>query len=385
VATRIVLFGATGYTGRLTAEAMVARGLRPVLAARSRSKLERLAAQLGGDLELAKADVADPASLPALLERGDVLVSTVGPFVRHGAAAASAAIAAGAHYLDSTGEPPFIREIFERYDAAAVKAECGMLTAFGYDFIPGNLAGALALREAGEAAVRIDTGYFMTGRTEGRPFSGGTMSSLLGVINAPAFAYRDGRLRTERNAARVRSFDVGGRDRAAISVGASDHFGLPRAAPGLREVNAYLGWFGSASRAMQVMSLGGSAAMKLPGASRLWDAATSRLAKGSTGGPDPSQRANAGSHIVAIAYDAEGRPLAEARLTGVDGYTFTGNVLAWGAERAAAGGLRGVGALAPVEAFGLNELREGCAESGLSAEVSGGGRASETSGVTARA
>ena len=142
---RIVLFGATGYTGRLTAEAMAERGLRPLLAARSAERLEELAAELGPGFETATADVADPPSVTALVEAGDVLVSTVGPFVRWGGPAAAAASAVGAHYLDSTGEPPFIREVFERYGAAAEKSGAGMLTAFGYDWVPGNLAGALAL------------------------------------------------------------------------------------------------------------------------------------------------------------------------------------------------------------------------------------------------
>ena len=60
MAGRIVLFGATGYTGRLAAEAMVERGLKPVLAARSQDKLDALAADVGGQLETATADVADP-------------------------------------------------------------------------------------------------------------------------------------------------------------------------------------------------------------------------------------------------------------------------------------------------------------------------------------
>ena len=84
MAPRIVLFGATGYTGRLVAEGLVERGLRPVLAARGRERLEAMAAELGG-LETAVADVADPASVRALVERGDVLVTTVGPFARWGA------------------------------------------------------------------------------------------------------------------------------------------------------------------------------------------------------------------------------------------------------------------------------------------------------------
>ena len=92
------------------------------------------------------ADVADPASVRALVERGDVLVTTVGPFARWGAPAAAAASTAGAHYLDSTGEPAFIREVFERYGPAAERSGSAMLTAFGYDWVPGNLAGAIALR-----------------------------------------------------------------------------------------------------------------------------------------------------------------------------------------------------------------------------------------------
>jgi short subunit dehydrogenase-like uncharacterized protein len=363
VTGRIVLFGATGYTGRLTAEAMVERGMRPVLAARSAERCRALADDLGQDLESVRADVSDPPSVRALVEHGDVLVTTVGPFVRWGATAAAAASTVGAQYIDSTGEPPFIREVFERYGPAAERAESAMLTAFGYDWVPGNAAGALALERAGEAAVRVDTGYFITGSGG---MSGGTKASAMGALTAPSFAFRDGRVQTERGAKRIRSFRVGSKDLSAVSVGSSEHFALPRVAPGLREVNAYLGWFGPASRPMQAMSAGLSLAMKVPGAERVWDAAGQRLVKGSTGGPDASQRARGGSHIVAIAYDRAGRELSEVHLTGVDGYTFTGRMLAWGAERAAAGEIRGTGALGPADAFGLEALVAGCAESGLS-------------------
>jgi short subunit dehydrogenase-like uncharacterized protein len=369
VAGRIVLFGATGYTGRLTAEAMVERGLRPVLAARSAKRLAELAGELGGGLDTVPADVSDPASVRALVEPGDVLVSTVGPFVRFGAAAAAAASTAGAHYLDSTGEPPFIREVFERYGAAAEQSGAAMVTAFGYDWVPGNLAGALALSRAGHAATRVDTGYFITGG--GGSMSGGTRASLAGVMSAPAFAFRDGRVQSERGARRVRAFSVGGKELSAVSVGSSEHFALPRVAPQLREVNSYLGWFGPASRAMQVLSAGTAAGMKVPGAAKLWDAAAGRLLKGSTGGPDAAARAKSGSHVVGIAYDASGRELSQVHVSGVDGYTFTGAILAWGAEQAAAGGLRGVGALGPADAFGLDALVEGSRQAGIAEQGAG--------------
>ena len=361
MAERIVLFGATGYTGRLTAEAMVERELRPVLAARNRERLAALAEELGG-METAHAEVSDPRTVGALAEGADVLVSTVGPFLRYGAAAAAAASTHGVAYLDSTGEPAFIRQVFERYGEAAEKSGSAMLTAFGWDFVPGNLAGGLALERAGEAAVRVDVGYFATGHA--RP-SGGTLASLVGASTAPSFAYRDGQVREERGARRVRSFPVDGKELQGVSMGASEHFTLPRQAPRLREVNAYLGWFGPASRAVQALSLGGQAALRLPGAATALNAATSRFLKGSSGGPNAKERARGGSHIVGIAYDAAGEPLSEVHVTGIDGYTFTGRILAWGAERAA--GITKPGALGPAEAFGLRELERGCAEAGLEA------------------
>jgi short subunit dehydrogenase-like uncharacterized protein len=387
VAGRIVLFGATGYTGELTAEAMVERGLRPVLAARSREKLDALAERLAGGheaLETAVADVTDPPSVRALVERGDVLVTTVGPFVRWGAAAAAAATRSGAHYIDSTGEPPFVREVFDRYGHVAERMGSAMLTALGYDWVPGNLAGGLALARAGESAVRIDVGYFVTGSATAGSMSGGTRASLVGVIAAPSFAFRDGRVRTERGAKDLRSFRVGDRDLAGVSVGSSEHFTLPRVAPQLREVNAYLGWFGPASRAMQVMSAGMSVAMKVPGVDGLWKAAGEKLAKGSTGGPDEAARSRSGSHIVAIAYDDTGHELSEVHVTGVDGYTFTGRMLAWGAERVAAGGLQGTGALGPVDGFGLEALTDGCAHAGIAEEgTARGGSSAPTASATA--
>src|SRR4051794_34339758 len=114
MAGRIVVFGATGYTGELTARALVERGAMPVLAGRDADRVARLAAELGG-LESAVADVDRPGSVRALVERGDVLVTTVGPYLRFGEPALEAAVDAGAHYFDSTGEGPFIRRVFDEY------------------------------------------------------------------------------------------------------------------------------------------------------------------------------------------------------------------------------------------------------------------------------
>jgi short subunit dehydrogenase-like uncharacterized protein len=159
----------------------------------------------------------------------------------------------------------------------------------------------------------------------------------------------------------VRSFEVDGEERDGVSVGSSEHFALPRIAPSLREVNAYLGWFGNLSRAVQA---GSAVADKVPGVEAAMKAFLKAIPAPKPGsGPDEETRKQGGSHVVAIAYDADGKPLAEARAVGVDGYTFTAEVLAWGAMNADA--IKGSGALGPVEAFGLDALREGCESAGL--------------------
>jgi short subunit dehydrogenase-like uncharacterized protein len=362
MASRIVVFGATGYTGRLTAERLAAQGERPVLAGRSEERLRELSERLGG-LEWAKADALRRNSVFGLVERGDVLVSTVGPFVKWGEAAVRAAIAAGATYMDSTGEPVFIRRVYEEFGPAAERAGAALLTAMGYDFVPGALAGALALGEAGDAAVRVDVGYYALGAGTDSA-SAGTRASSVGIMLDDHHAFRDGRLQRVRAAERVRTFPVKGKERAGFSIGGTEHYGLPAVFPSLREVNVYLGWFGPLSRPLQAGSLIGSYAMRLPGVRGALQAAGERV-MGMAEGPAAGTTPGGISWIPAIAYDAEDRPLAEVHLSGVDGYAFTANFLAWAARRAASEGVEGAGALGPVEAFGLETLERGAAEAGL--------------------
>lgn len=364
MAGRIVLFGATGYTGRLTAAALVEHGAEPLLAGRNRAALETLAAELGGELEVAVADVSQPAGVRALLTDEDVMVSTVGPFTRWGAPAVEAAIDAGTPYLDSTGEPPFIRRVFEQWGPKAKAAGTPLLTAMGYDWVPGNLAAALALDEAGPTATAVEVGYFLTGGGGG--FSGGTMASTIAAMLEPGFAFRGGRLVTEANARHVRSYDVRDRDRPAVSAASSEHFTLPAQFPQVQDVEAFLGWFGSASRPLQAGSIGLAALTRIPGAKPGLERVLGRFAKGSTGGPTEAERAASGSHVLAIARDAAGEALAEIRLEGVNGYTFTAAMLAWASIRALAGGIEGSGALGPAQAFGLEALEAGVAEAGIS-------------------
>ncbi len=361
--SRIVVFGATGYTGRLTAEQLVAAGAQPLLAGRSEARLAELAERLGG-LEWRVADVERPETVAALAGRGDVLLTTVGPFKRWGEPALRAAISAGAVYVDSTGEPAFIRRVFDEFGPPARRAGATLLTAMGYDFVPGTLAGALALEEAGDAAARVDVGYYALG---GGPdsLSSGTKASLAGVATDRGFAYRGGRVQTVRSAERVRAFSVRGKDRPAISVGGVEHFTLPAAYPQLREVNVYLGWFGPLARAAQAGSAVSAGITRIPGVRRLMARGAERLAHMGGPGPEPGTTPGTHSYIAAIAYDRAGEPLAEVHVAGVDAYDFTARFLAWAARRAADEGVAATGAVGPLEAFGPEALEAGCAEAGL--------------------
>ena len=357
--TRVVLFGATGYTGRLTAEAMAAAGARPVLAGRDRARLEALAGRLGG-LPVAEADTARPDSVRALVGPGDVLVSTVGPFLVRGEPAVRAAVDAGATYLDATGEPPFLRRVFEEHGPRAA-GRCALIPAFGYDFVPGNLAGALALAQA-RTSTRVTIGYFVTGRGG---FSSGTTASGAGLLLEPGFAWRGGELRRERIARRVRAFPIGGRDWLAVTYGGSEHLALPRIAPGLREVEVYLGWFGRRSRALQVLSAVGTPLARVPGVEGTCPGRHRAAGRADRPGAGRSARRGAGSLIVASAADASGRELAWVQLRGPDPYTLTARLLTWGALRAAGGGVPGHRRPRPGRRLRPGGPQQGAATAGL--------------------
>jgi short subunit dehydrogenase-like uncharacterized protein len=363
VTARIVLFGATGYTGARTAEALVARGARPVLAGRDPGRLAELADRLGG-VETARADVTDPRSVRDLLGAGDVLVTTVGPFLQLGQAAVDAAVDAGAVYIDSTGEPPFVRRVFEDDGPRARATGAALIPAFGLDYVPGNLAAALALAEAAERAHRLDVGYSLDG-VSGQAFSRGTLVSLMGVLFEPGFAFSGGRLVPEAAGRRMWRFEANGRPRRGLSVGGSEHLTMPGLAPSLREIGVHLDWFGPLTPwAHRLAPLSGLAG-RLPGSDR----AAQRLAGfiGGRVGEAPSQATldRARTHTVAEVRDASGGLVSRVQVSGPEAYGLTAAMLAWGATRAAERGVHGTGALGPVQAFGLDELTAGAAEAGL--------------------
>lgn len=208
----VVLLGATGFTGGLTA-ARLARataagapdaGVRWALAGRSRDRLAAVAERLGVAVDLLHADVTDPRSLRELAGATRVLATTVGPYVRHGEPVVAACAQAGTDYVDLTGEPEFVDRMYVRHHAAALASGARLVHACGFDSVPHDLGAQFTVEQLPAGVpLRIDA-YVRTNGT----FSGGTLDSALTAFSrlrpaAQAAAARR-RLEPRTTARRVR-------------------------------------------------------------------------------------------------------------------------------------------------------------------------------------
>jgi short subunit dehydrogenase-like uncharacterized protein len=177
----IIVYGATGYTGRLVAEYLKDKtGLKWAMAGRSQAKLEEVRDLIGApkDTPLVVADADDPASLDAMAKRTKVVLTTVGPYQLYGEPLVKACVANGTDYTDLCGEPVWMRQMIDAYDAAAKASGARITFSSGFDSIPFDL-GVLMLQK--HAAEKFGA---PAPRVKGRvramkgTFSGGTAASL---------------------------------------------------------------------------------------------------------------------------------------------------------------------------------------------------------------
>jgi short subunit dehydrogenase-like uncharacterized protein len=168
----IVLFGATGFTGGLTAEYLARNapeGTRWALAGRNPEKLagvrERLAAidPACAELELLEADSGDAESLRAVAERTHVVATTVGPYLALGEPLVAACAAAGTDYADLTGEPEFVDRMYVRHHAAAVASGARLVHACGFDSIPHDLGVLFTVEQLPEGVPLTVRGFVSAG------------------------------------------------------------------------------------------------------------------------------------------------------------------------------------------------------------------------------
>jgi short subunit dehydrogenase-like uncharacterized protein len=185
----VVLFGATSFVGRLTAE-YLARAAPPQtrigLAGRSQQRLQALQASIGEPATqwpLFVADSGDAQALEKIALTTSVLATTVGPYRQYGLGVAEACARAGTHYADLTGEVLFMRETIDRFDAVARESGARIVHSCGFDSIPSDL-GVLALHEAAavDGAGELEDTTLVVRAMKGGA-SGGTVASLKGTID----------------------------------------------------------------------------------------------------------------------------------------------------------------------------------------------------------
>jgi short subunit dehydrogenase-like uncharacterized protein len=180
----VVLFGATGFTGELTAEYLARHapaGTRWGLAGRNRQKLERLRDRLAqespgaAELPLLQADASDPGSMRDVAASTRVLITTVGPYINYGEPLVAACAGAGTDYVDLTGEPEFVDRVYVRHHARAAETGARIVHACGFDSIPYDLGVYFTVQQLPEGVPLRVEGFVRAG---GVP-SGGTFHSAV--------------------------------------------------------------------------------------------------------------------------------------------------------------------------------------------------------------
>jgi short subunit dehydrogenase-like uncharacterized protein len=183
----IVLFGATGFTGALTAHYLAggaAADTRWALAGRNRGKLEILRDELAAvdprlaELPLLHADIGDATSLRSVAESTKVVITTVGPYINYGEPLVAACAAAGTDYVDLTGEPEFVDRMWLGYHEQAQRSGARIVHACGFDSIPYDLGVLFTVGQLPQDESLSVKGFVRAGGT----FSGGTYHSAINVM-----------------------------------------------------------------------------------------------------------------------------------------------------------------------------------------------------------
>jgi short subunit dehydrogenase-like uncharacterized protein len=187
----IVLYGATGFVGKLTAQYLARRagGARIALAGRSTDRLLAVRDALGeaaAQWPLIEADASQPSSLNAMAASTRVVITTVGPYLKYGLPLVAACAAAGTDYADLTGEPLFVREAIDQYHKQAADTGARIVHGCGFDSIPSDLTVfALYRRAEQDGAGELTATDFVVRRFAGG-VSGGTIASMTELFREAA-------------------------------------------------------------------------------------------------------------------------------------------------------------------------------------------------------
>lgn len=320
---RIVVIGATGYTGRLVARELAASSATFVLTGRSPAKVERLAAELGG-ADTALADVREPATLAHIIQQGDVVINCAGPFTDLGEPVVRACIERGAHYLDTTGEQLFMKRVLDAYQDPARRAGVVLVNGMAFEYALGDCGAAIAAEELVAPLQSLDVVYAW--RAGSGSASRGTRRSILRILGARGYSYRAGAWRREPVAAARRSVQLpDGRTAHAVSFPAGEALTVPRHV----RVQNVRGWIVIGHGQALVLPL---VAPALPFLTRVVAPLVELLLRRAPEGPADATR-RASQFLILV---QAGRPNAQPRrvvIRGRDPYTLTAAIVVNGAVR----------------------------------------------------
>ncbi len=359
----IAVYGATGFTGKLICRELHRRGAEFIIAGRNQAKLADLSRELGGVPSMT-ASLSDPGALRSLLKPCAVVVACAGPFGLHGEAVLSAAVEAGTHYLDTTGEQPFIKMAFERYGNSAAQNNSALVSGMGFDFAPGDLLAALTAEQMGPLE-EIVIAYWVSGFTPTQ----GTALSALEIMRGADFVWQGGALRPAPRSA------SGGRWHFSEPIGeqqmlrypAGEQVTVPRHVQ-TESVRTLLSGMVIPPPLMP-LALASTPALNLAMRTPLRSAAGALIRRLPA---EPSERRRKASRFV---ISCEARTAASTRrgtVSGSDVYGLTASALAHAALLCADPGFDRRGALAPAQAFDPASFLAALGRVGVSTEIEPG-------------
>ena len=345
----ITVYGATGYTGRLVAAELARREVPFIVAGRNQEKLEALADSLAGDHmpEVRPVPTSDSRGLVDLFDESSAVIACAGPFSLHGEPVLAAAVEAGTHYLDTTGEQNFIRLGFDVYGPKALRKGSAVIPAMGFDYVPGDMLAALtaAALDDGQVPDKVRLGYHA-------PFqpSQGTMRSGIEMIKGGDVEWRERALRPASQSVPRPDFDFG--DGLGVQkmmhYPSAEHVTVPTHLT-VRTVETALTVASFApnplsQKVMPTFTRGLGLAMRTP----LRQLMSRAIAAMPEGADEESRRSE---NFVISCRVSSATQTVQGTLTGTDVYGITAAMIVEGAIRASRGEVGGAGALAPAAAF----------------------------------
>lgn len=333
----MLVMGATGYTGRLVCDELDHRRIPYIIAGRDLAALERMAGELRFVRGLRKWDPARRDAPAGFLEHVGVVINCAGPFIHIGEWVVEAAVAGRVHYVDSSGEQPFLSRVWARYHRDAQAAGVTMVNALAYEFAMGDLGSKWLC----DAVPGIDTVHILYA-SKSAYVSSGTKKSALGVLARGGRGFEDGKRVPMRIGTHQRQFSDSDRVLHGLSIPGGEAISVPRHSPGIRTIRTYMPFSPSAARRLPWVSKIAPLLLR-PSAVQFIERWIDRKSP-----PRPTERPK-GSCRVILEGESDGNIARRIDLVGPDPYDLTAAALVEGAvtlqEGAALPGVRAPGEL----------------------------------------